>query len=283
MTFTTLISTQELVNNLDDPNWVIVDCRFGLSDTEQGRRDYQVSHIAGAVYAHLDEDLCAPIIPGQTGRHPLPEIGDFVQTLSHWGIDDKTQVVAYDTLGGSIAVRLWWMLHWLGHQNVAVLNGGWQHWLNENYATQGGIEVNTARTFTPHPQPQLLLQVQDVEKLRTNPTYRIFDSRSAERYRGQNEPFDPVAGHIPGTMSLPFEDNLKEDKSFLAADELKARFEAHIGDIPPERTAFYCGSGVTAIHNILAMAYAGLGFAQLYAGSWSEWITDPNRPVATDS
>lgn len=279
MTFSTLISAQELADNLDNPNWVVVDCRFALADTEQGRREYQAGHIAGAVYAHLDEDLSGPIIPGKTSRHPLPSIETFAQTLSGWGIDNKTQVVAYDSAGGAIASRLWWMLQWLRHEAVAVLNGGWAAWQEGEYPTRAGVETNKPRQFTPKPRPELLVGADDVLQLRADPAYRLFDSRSADRYRGQNEVLDPVAGHIPGAISLPYADNLGKDGLFHLAEELKARFEAQLGDIAAEQTVFYCGSGVTAAHNILAMQHAGLGQSKLYAGSWSEWITDPDRPV----
>jgi len=281
MPYTTLISIQDLAAHLDDPDWAVVDCRFILADTEKGRQGYQQSHIAGAIYAHLDDDLSGPIIPGKTSRHPLPEIETFVQTLSNWGINNQTQVVAYDTMGGAIAARLWWMLRWLGHEAVAVLDGGWRRWKKEGLSVRSGDESRQPRTFTPHPRPELLVEADDVLKLRTDPDYHLFDSRSADRYRGENETLDPVAGHIPGAVCLPFANNLGSDKSFLPPEELKARFEEQLGDIPCERAIFYCGSGVTAAHNVLAMAHAGLGEARMYAGSWSEWITDPERPVAT--
>jgi thiosulfate/3-mercaptopyruvate sulfurtransferase len=279
--YTTLISPQELAANLNNSNWAVVDCRFALTDTEQGRREYQQSHIIGAVYAHLDEDLSGPIIPGQTGRHPLPAIETFAQMLAKWGIDNHTQVVAYDSAGGAMASRLWWMLRWLGHRAVAVLDGGWPAWQRKGLPTRSGDETRGPKTFTPHPRPELLAQADDVLRLCTNPAYRLFDARSADRYRGENETLDPVAGHIPGALSLPYGGNLDKDGSFLPAGQLKARFKAHFGDIPAERTIFYCGSGVTAAHNALAVAHAGLGEAKLYAGSWSEWITDPSRPVET--
>ena len=281
MSYTTLISTQDLVAHLDGPNWVVVDCRFALTDTALGRREYQQSHIAGAIYAHLDEDLSGPIIPGKTSRHPLPEIEKFAQTLSNWGIDNNTQVVAYDAMGGAFAARLWWMLRWLGHESAAVLDGGWPRWEKEGHPVRSGVESRELRAFTPHPRPELLVEADDVLKLRTDPNHHLFDSRSADRYRGENETLDPVAGHIPGAVCLPYAGNLGADGAFLSPEVLKARFEEQLGDIPCERAVFYCGSGVTAAHNVLAMVHAGLGEAKLYAGSWSEWITDPERPMAT--
>ncbi len=281
MSYTTLISTEELSAHLEDPDWAIIDCRFSLADTALGRREYEQRHIAGAVYAHLDEDLSGPIIPGQTSRHPLPEIDAFAQTLSKWGIDEQAQVVAYDSLGGAIAARLWWMLRWLGHEVVAVLDGGWPRWEKEDRPAAGGVETRKPRRFTPHPRPELLVNAGQVQELRANPAYRLFDARSADRYRGENETLDPVAGHIPGALSLPFGDNLARDGAFLPVEELRARFEAQMSRVPAQHVVFYCGSGVTAAHNVLAMAHAGLGEAKLYAGSWSEWITHPERPVAT--
>ncbi|MCB0192320.1 MAG: sulfurtransferase [Anaerolineae bacterium] len=282
MPYTTLISAAELAENLSKPNWVVVDCRFMLNNTEQGRRDYQESHITGAVYAHLDEDLSGPIIPGQTSRHPLPDIDRFTQTLSSWGIDNTTQVIAYDGGGGAIAARLWWMLRWLGHNAVAVLDGGWASWLKSGYPVNSGLETNSPAMFTPHPRPELVLDADAVDTIRTDPAYRLADSRNADRYRGENETIDPVAGHIPGAISLPFANNLDSNQQFLPAGELRRRFEKALEGTPTEQTVFYCGSGVTAAHNVLAMAHAGLGEARLYAGSWSEWITDPNRPVAKE-
>ena len=283
MIYTTLISPQELAANLNNPNWAVVDCRFALTDTGQGRREYRQSHIAGAVYAHLDEDLSGPIIPGKTSRHPLPAIDTFVEIISKWGIDNDTQVVAYDSAGGAMASRLWWMLRWLGHEAVAVLDGGWSAWQREGLPTGSGEESRPPKTFIPHPRPELLVQADEVLQLRADPAYRLFDSRSADRYRGENETLDPVAGHIPGALPLPYGSNLDKDGRFHPASQLKARFEEQFGDIPAGHTIFYCGSGVTAAHNALAVAHAGLGEVKLYAGSWSEWITDPSRPVEKGS
>ena len=282
MSYTTLISATELAQNLGTPNWVVVDCRFALGDTEQGRRDYQQSHIAGAVYAHLDEDLSGPIVPGQTSRHPLPKVETFAQAVSNWGIDTNTQVVAYDAGGGAIAARLWWMLRWLGHEAVAVLDGGWANWTRSDYPARSGLETNPSKTFITQPRHELVFGADAVDKIRTDSAYRLIDARSADRFRGENETLDPVAGHIPGAISLPFAANLDSNQQFLPIENLKKRYEEALVGIPAEQTIFYCGSGVTAAHNILAMAHAGLGEARMYPGSWSEWITDPRRPVAKE-
>lgn len=281
MIYTTLISTETLAAHLGEPHWRIVDCRFALTNTEQGRHDYQDSHIRGAIYAHLDEDLSGPIIRGQTSRHPLPEVESFVETLSRWGIDASVQVVAYDNSGGAMAARLWWMLRWLGHEAVAVLDGGWSKWQAEGRPVTGGTELAEARKFIPRLRADLLFEVKDVLQALGDPTCHLFDARGADRYRGENETLDPVAGHIPGAISLPYAGNLGEDGTFRPVKELRSRFEAVMGEVSAERTVFYCGSGVTAAHNALALAHAGLGEAKVYAGSWSEWITDPERPVAS--
>ncbi len=284
MPYTTLISADELSAHLDDPQWAIIDCRFTLGDAERGRKDYLVSHIPGAVYAHLDEDLCARVIPGVTGRHPLPTIDQLVQKFSGWGVDSEVQVVAYDDwpgIGLGTAARLWWTLRWSGHNAAAVLDGGWRSWSTAGLPVRLGEERRAPRTFQPVLQSELLVGAAEVERLRIDPAYRLFDSRSADRYRGENETIDPVAGHIPGAISASFAENLGVDGLFLSPQALRKRFEGLLDKTPAERAVFYCGSGVTATINNLALAHAGLGNAKLYAGSWSEWITDPDRPVET--
>jgi len=284
MSYTTLISASELFNQIGNPKWVIVDCRFSLDDAGCGRRDYLQAHIPGAVYAHLNEDLSGRIISGKTGRHPLPQQETFVKTLSNWGTDDDVQVVAYDDKGGAMAsARLWWLLRWAGHDAVAVLNGGWQQWLNIGYQVKNKVETREPRNFTPQMRTDLLYSTADVLNILYDKNYRLLDSRSADRYRGENETIDPVAGHIPGALSSPFANNLNSEGLFLSCDELKARFQKLLGNVPPEHAVFYCGSGVTAAHNLLAMSHAGLGDARLYAGSWSEWIASTDRPIARGS
>ena len=281
--FTTFISTQDLIEHLHDANWVIVDCRFSLDSPQRGRVDYLQAHIPGAVHAHMNEDLSAPHEPGVTGRHPLPSIRDMAATFSSWGIHDGCQVIGYDDSlpSGGMAARLWWCLRWLGHDAVAVLDGGWASWLASQMPVTAGMERRMPATFTPRPRPEMVLSVEDVQALRNDPTSRLLDSRSADRYRGENETIDPIAGHIPGAISAPYAENATADGKVRSVGELKERFRSLLGITPPQRAAFYCGSGVTAAYNLLAMEHAGLPGARLYAGSWSEWITDPNRPVAT--
>jgi thiosulfate/3-mercaptopyruvate sulfurtransferase len=280
MPFTTLISTTELRLHLNDPDWIVADCRFSLDDTERGQRDYLKSHIPGAVYAHLDRDLSGKMIPGKTGRHPLPDIRFFAETLSAWGIDSGSQVVVYDDSAGTMAARLWWMLHWLGHTNAAVLDGGWNGWLESGLPSRGGAESRKAKIFEPHEKPGAYVQAEQVQELRENPDFVLLDARSAERFRGEMESIDPVAGHIPGAVSAPCIENVSPGGIFLPPEVLRSRFKKLLKSVPTENVICYCGSGVTAAHNLLAIAYAGLGVGRLYAGSWSDWITDPGRPVA---
>jgi thiosulfate/3-mercaptopyruvate sulfurtransferase len=281
MTYTTLISITDLLQHLDDPNWAIIDCRFSLMEPDLGRRNYLAGHVSGAVYVHLDEDLSGPIIKGVTGRHPLPTVEVAAQTFSRLGIGEGVQVVTYDDLGGALAAgRAWWMLRWLGHTRVAVLDGGWPQWQKAGHPTREGEERHMSRSFTARPRPELVVTSAQVELMRQDPAYRVIDVRSEDRFRGENETIDPVAGHIPGAVSAAYADNLNPDGTFRTAEQLRQRYEQTLKGTPAENTIFYCGSGVTSTHGILAMMYAGLGEGRLYAGSWSEWITDPERPVA---
>lgn len=279
----TLISAKTLAAHLNDPNWAVIDCRFTLGDASRGKEDYLRAHIPGAVYAHLDNDLCGPVIPGETGRHPLPDVSKLVDRFSRWGIGPDVQVVAYDDwpgIGLAAAARLWWSLRWLGHEKVAVLDGGWGQWEAQGYAKKSGLEKRARAEFIPKLNPDIYADSEMADKMRQDPASRVVDSRTADRYRGENETIDPVAGHIPGAVSLPYVDHVGEDGLFQSAATLRSRFTDSLGSVPAPRVAFYCGSGVTAAVNVLAFAHAGLGDARLYVGSWSEWITDPERPVA---
>lgn len=280
MTFTTTVSVAELANHLHDQEWVIVDCRFKLANPDQGRMDYENAHIPRAVYAHLDSDLSGPIIMGVTGRHPLPGVEKVSKVFSSFGIDLRMQVVAYDDQWGALAAgRVWWLLRWLGHEAVAVLDGGWQEWVKSGLPVRSGNEVPKPRKFIPHPRNDLIVSNEEVEAMRKDPQYRVLDVRSADRYRGENETIDPVPGHIPGAISAPYAENLTPNGTFRSSESLAARYKRIINGVPIKHVVCYCGSGVTATHDILAMMKAGLGEARLYAGSYSEWITDPNRPV----
>ena len=283
MGFTLLIDAFELLPHLEDGNWIVVDCRFSLDDTERGRRDYLKAHIPGAVYAHLDEDLSGKKLPGKTGRHPLPEIDSFAAALSSWGIGPHTQVVVYDDASGTMAARLWWMLQWAGHSNVALLDGGWASWVHSGLPERSGRETREPKHFELREAADAYMTTEQVQKIVADPRYVLLDARSGQRFRGEVEPIDPVAGHIPGAISAPCDENVTPEGRFLSPAILRHRFENLVKSVPSENVICYCGSGVTAAHNILAIAQAGLGRVRLYAGSWSEWITDAARPIAKDA
>jgi thiosulfate/3-mercaptopyruvate sulfurtransferase len=281
MSFRTLISPAELAPHLVAPDWVVVDCRFSLADADLGRQNYATSHIPGAGYAHLNDDLSGPIRIGFTGRHPLPTPAAAAAIFGRLGIGPETQVIAYDDAGGALpASRLWWMLRWLGHDNVAVLDGGWQRWRAEGYPVTAEIRPQPALPFTPRPRVAWVVNAEEIESIRKNSGWKLLDARSAERFRGENETLHPVAGHIPGAISAPYTENLTPEGRMKSPEALRARFSALLGETPIERTVLSCGSGVTACHNLLALAIARFGDGKLYPGSWSEWITDPKRPVA---
>jgi thiosulfate/3-mercaptopyruvate sulfurtransferase len=279
--FTTLIETEELAAHLGDPDWAILDCRFFLSHPELGRKQYLDAHIPGAVYVDLDHDLSGPVTKGVTGRHPLPDAEVFAKRLSSWGIDEHVQVVAYDGAGGMIAGRLWWMLKWMGHERVAVLNGDYRAWFHEKRPTVSGEESRSPRIFTPRLHPERVVTAEDVLASLNNPAVKLLDARARDRFRGENETLDAKAGHIPGAKSAPYTENVDTRGRFLPPEQLAERFQELLGETSAEEAVLYCGSGVTAAHNALAMAIAGLGSPRIYAGSWSDWITDPARPIAT--
>ena len=282
MRYETVIDPLEAKDHLGDPSWLFVDCRFYIREPDRAELEYGQSHIAGAVYAHLDRDLSGPIIRGRTGRHPLPAPETFVGTLGSFGVDPETQVIAYDeSTGAMTAARLWWLLKWAGHEAAAVLDGGFRRWSSLGLPCAGGVERRPARRFIAHFKPTMAFDADSVLAVLNNPEYIVLDARAEERYRGLNETLDPVAGHIKGAFSAPYTDNLKEDGSFKSPRELADRFEALTGGRDSAHTVFYCGSGVTAAHNVLSFARAGKGVPRLYPGSWSEWITDPRRPTAT--
>ena len=277
--YAALISPAGLGAILDDV--VVFDCRFSLADAEEGRRLYDASHIPGAVYAHLDEDLSGFVVAGQTGRHPLPDADAFASFLARSGVSRDTQVVCYDDRGGAIAARLWWMMKWIGHDAAAVLDGGWPAWEGAGYPTTPLASLKAQGNIVASAIPGLVVDSSEMADIVQRNDHVIIDARAHERYAGTVEPIDPVAGHIPGARSLPFADNL-EQQTFLRPDALAKRFRAVVGNAESSETIVYCGSGVTAAHNALAMVIAGLGMPRLYAGSWSEWITDPARGVALD-
>ncbi len=275
-----LVDTEALAARLHEPDWVVVDCRFTLTDPQAGRRAYAQGHIPGARYAHLDHDLSSPVTPG-SGRHPLPDPAMLARKLGAWGIDERAQVVAYDEDAGVFASRLWWLLRWLGHEAVAVLDGGLAKWRREGRALSTATPVPTARVFHPRVDDRLWVSTSVVEQAVASGDRLLIDARAGERFRGEVEPLDPVAGHIPGARNRPSSANLGEDGCMLAPQILREQFLELLRDTPPTEVISTCASGVTACHNLLAMEHAGLAGARLYAGSWSEWVRDARRPVAT--
>ncbi len=282
MDYKTLVSTDILAAHLQDANWAVFDCRFDLSKPRWGGEEYQKAHIPGALYADLDLDLAGPIT-STSGRHPLPQSDRWRATVSNWGITAATQVVAYDSAGGSLAaVRLWWLLRASGHFRVALLDGGYPKWLRENRGLDAAQPAaRPTSQFTGDWASNCMVTMGEMLHLYRDPTLRLIDARSGERYRGEIEPIDPIAGHIPGAVNRPYAQNLNSDQTFKSPDQLRAEFTDLLGEVSPQNAIAYCGSGVTAGHNLLAMEIAGLSGARLYPGSWSEWIRDPGRPIQT--
>jgi thiosulfate/3-mercaptopyruvate sulfurtransferase len=284
MTFTTLISAAMLRDLVGKPEIAIIDCRFDLMNPDGGRRAYLEGHIPGARYADLNRDLSAPIT-ATSGRHPLPTPSDFAGTLVRLGIGRATQVIAYDDGAGAFAARLWWMLRWVGHSAAAVLDGGIKAWVSEGGTLQSGQEKPLpAAAGGPHPSAQAdtaaVIETAEIERRLSDPAFLLIDARAGERFAGTVEPIDAVAGHIKGAVNHPFSANLGADGRFLPAPVLREAWERRLAGRSPTQVAAMCGSGVTACHNLLSLEVAGFPGAKLYAGSWSEWIRDPHRPVA---
>jgi thiosulfate/3-mercaptopyruvate sulfurtransferase len=281
--FTTLISTDDLSVHLREADWAVLDCRFDLADVAAGGRSYLEGHVPGALYCSLDRDLSGST-SGRNGRHPLPEIEALAATFGAWGIDSRTQVVAYDQDSGMYASRLWWLLRYVGHDAAAVLDGGFAKWTREGRPVVGRVDSRAPRIFTADPRKDWRLTVADVERIvdESRSDRLLVDARAPERFEGRSETIDKAAGHIPGARNHFYGRNLSPDGTFLDPAELKARWVETLGSTPAERVVVYCGSGVTACHNLLALERAGLHGARLYPGSWSEWSSDPTRPVAKD-
>lgn len=285
MPLRTLIDAATLAGQINHADWRIIDCRFDLKDPDAGRRAYLAGHIPGALYAHLDHDLSAARAP-DTGRHPLPDPAQLAHRFSEWGIAEGTQVVVYDDQAGAIAARLWWLLHWMGHRRAAVLDGGLQAWSAHGGVLVEGEETGAKLADAPvagtprQPNPGAIIETPALEQLVAAGGARLIDVRSAARYAGEEEPIDPVAGHVPGATNDPYTNNLDAQGRFLPADELRRHYQRLLAGADPAQAILMCGSGVTACHSLLAMAVAGLPGGRLYAGSWSEWITDARRPVA---
>lgn len=275
---TTLITTAQLAGNLSDPAWLVADCRFELGKPDAGRDAWRAGHIPGAIHVDLERDLSAPVT-ATTGRHPLPPIADFAATLSRIGVTESTQVVCYDGSGGAYAARLWWMLHYVGHAGVAVLDGGFAAWVEEGRPVSTATVTRTRSQFVAKPRPEMLIDARGVAAALARGE-RLVDVRGAERFAGMVEPIDAVAGHVPGAINLPYLQNLDARGRFLPPGMLAERWRDATGGAPGHDAICMCGSGVTACQQLLALEAAGITGARLYAGSWSEWIRDPARPVA---
>lgn len=275
--YTTVVSAEVLQQALPTKNWLVLDCRFNLADTAYGSNAYQQGHIPGAFYLHLDNDLSSSITP-TTGRHPLPNSEVISQKLANLGLNQDRQVVVYDDCGGAMAVRAWWILRWLGHKAVAVLDGGYPAWLERQGAVETVLSVPPIQVgnFKVQVQPQMMV---NADTLLTDSSLQLIDARPAERFRGEVEPLDPVAGHVPHALNRPMFDNLSNGK-FKTAEQLRVEWQAILGDRDLSTIVHMCGSGVTACHNQLAMEIAGMTGTCLYPGSWSEWIRDTSRPIA---
>ncbi|MEQ1740241.1 MAG: sulfurtransferase [Methyloglobulus sp.] len=280
MNYTTLISVEDLHQHLNDPDYVIIDCRFSLANTEAGFTAYRHGHIPNARYAHLDKDLSSANTDF-TGRHPLPNFSQLVKKLGAWGIDNNSQVVVYDDANGAFAGRLWWLLRYLGHNKVAVLDGGYSYWQKLSFPITTILPSIKPNIFRAYPSEHLALNALEVQNGLAQKAICLIDARTPERYRGEQEPIDPVAGHIPGALNRPFQLNLDSNGLFLSPEVLRNQFKTLIGNKNPQQVVHMCGSGVTACHNLLAMEVAGLTDSKLYPGSWSEWIRNKNRPIAT--
>lgn len=280
-----LITPQALAARLDDPDWIVFDCRHapagappGRATHDQGPGAYAAGHIPGARYADLERDLAGPIGAG-TGRHPLPDWNAFCAWLGRQGVGNDSTVVVYDASSGAWAARLWWMLCALGHARVAVLDGGFARWQREGHPVTTDAPRIEPATFTGRPEAAQQATLEEVQAHLGDPGLLLVDARAPERYRGETEPIDPRAGHIPGAVNLPFAGNVDAEGVFLPPERLRERLLRAYGGRPPETTVHYCGSGVTACHNLLAQAATGLPPGRLYAGSWSQWCADPQRPA----
>jgi thiosulfate/3-mercaptopyruvate sulfurtransferase len=280
MDYLTLLPAEVLKGRLGDPGWVILDVRHDLFDLAAGMRAYEAGHVPGAQFASIDNDLSGAKT-GRNGRHPLPARDALSARFRAWGIGNDSQIVAYDAQGGQFAARLWWLARWLGHRRVAVLDGGWPAWLAAGGSTETTTAARAPGNFSAGASLANVATADAVLAALGDPGELLLDARMPERYRGEQEPIDPVAGHIPGALNRPWQHNLAPDQRFKTPAELKADFSALLGARPAGAVTHQCGSGVTACHNVLAMEVAGLPGSALYAGSWSEWIAEPARPIRT--
>ncbi|NMX89981.1 MULTISPECIES: sulfurtransferase [unclassified Pseudomonas] len=282
MSLAQLISPQQLAERQKHAGLVILDCRFALEDPDYGRCSYAEGHIEGAQYADLERHLSGPVTKGVTGRHPLPAPQALVQQLQAWGINADSEIVLYDDGPGAYAARAWWLLAWLGKRDgVSILDGGLKAWHSAGFPLSLDAPSAESGTFTGSPDNHLLLDAEHLQQRLGQPGLTLIDARALPRFRGEMEPIDPIAGHIPGAQCAAFSENLGSDGRFLPVEQLRQRFADKLQGRSPDELVAYCGSGVTACHNLFALSLAGYPLGKLYAGSWSEWITDPQREIAT--
>ena len=280
MNYTTTISAKELNDIIGNENVRVFDCRFSLKDPQGGLKSYQQGHLPQAQFADMDTQLSSPMTP-TSGRHPLPMPEDFMQQLQAWGVNNDTQIIAYDDMKGAFAARLWWMMRWVGHENVAVLDGGMEKWTEAGYTlTQDNVDF-PAGNFTGAAKMEWLVDIDTVRSELEAGTITLIDARAADRFTAKDQQSDPVPGHIPGAKNLPFGGNLASDGLMKPSAEIKQRFDQIINENSEREVVNMCGSGVTACHNLLAQAIAGMPPMKIFIGSWSQWIRDPARPVAT--
>lgn len=277
--YDTLITAEACLRSCAAPDWRIIDCRYDLAVPDWGGQAYRESHIPGAYYAHLDQDLSGQPTE-ESGRHPLPGWRTFADRLGRWGLCPEHQVVVYDQGSGAFAARLWWLLRAAGHRRAAVLDGGWAAWQAAGGTSSDRLPAEHARHISLTPGSGWVT-TEDVERNLYSNEFLLVDARSSERFSGQREPIDPVAGHIPGAVNFPCETNLSAAGVFLPPEELRERWSARLKSVPASAVVHMCGSGVTACHNLLAMEVAGLSGSRLYVGSWSEWLRNSAHPVAT--
>ncbi len=280
MTYQTIISVEDLNKNISNQDWFVFDCRFLLKDPESGLKKFNQGHIPGAQFADMDKDLASPMT-ATTGRHPLPDPDELIKKLQSWGINNSSKIICYDDMSGAFAARMWWLLKWLGHNDVAVLDGGIDKWIANGLTVETDVQQKTAGSFSGQANNDMWVDIGFIQKELEQNKINLLDARSSERFTAKDTKTDPVAGHVPGAMSLPFAENLSKQGVFLSADELLQRFASIVKDTEDKEAISMCGSGVTACHNLLAMSIAGLPMTRLFVGSWSEWIKDKGRLVAT--
>ena len=280
MNYQTIISVDDLNQNINNKDWFIFDCRFLLKDPNGGLNKFNQGHIPNAQFADMDKDLASPMSK-TSGRHPLPDPSQFIEKLRNWGVNNNSQIICYDDISGAFAARMWWLLNWVGHKNVAVLDGGLEKWTAQGLPLETEVTQRSPGKFSGEPNKEMWVDVNFVKQQLEQRNIQLLDARSSERFTAIDQKTDPVPGHVPGAVNYPFAGNLNQQGVFLSANELSKRFATVFAEYQQDQIISMCGSGVTACHNLLSMNIAGFPTPRLYVGSWSEWIKDPDRGVAT--